>query len=110
MTDNRGPVRRPLRYEVRVRGVYGTGNAFNISKTRAAKLDVAIMAVMEVGRTWAVQNGSVLPGTTVSLVDTNDGGEVMSLRWNGFDCNTLEEALRILGAQGFQLKEVADNG
>lgn len=110
MDANKNPRYRPLSYEVRVKGLYSNGNAFNTARSRAAKIDTAILAVIEVARLWAVQNGNVMPGTTVSLINLHDGAEVMTLRWNGFDESTLDAALEALRDNGFQLEEVTQNG
>ena len=110
MADNRNPRRQPLRYDVRVEGTYGAGQAWNRTVTRAAKLNTGMLALLNIGQQWATQGGAVHPGTTVSLVDTTDGAKVMLLRWNGFEQNTVDNALNTLSAQGFHLTEVTEDG
>lgn len=109
-TDNRSPRRQPLRFDVRVEGTYGNGQAWSRVHTRTAKLVTGMKALLAIGEQWATQGGSVHPHTTVSLVDTTDGAKVMMLRWNGFEQNTTDNALNILSAQGFQLEEVTKDG
>lgn len=110
MVDARAPVRQPLRYEVRVVGRYRTGAPFNIARTRAAKIDTAILAVLEIGRKWAATPDDVLPSTTVRIVDLHDGATVMLLHWIGFNPQELDLALEALRDNGFTLKEVTSNG
>ena len=110
MVDNRSPRRQPLRFDVRVEGTYGQGQPWSRVHTRTARLTTGMKAVLAIGEQWATQGGSVHPNTTVSLVDTTDGAKVMTLRWNGFEENTTDNALNILSAQGFQFEEVAENG
>lgn len=110
MSGRGSPRRQPHRFEVRLKAVLHNGSAVNEVKTRSSKLSVAMLAVMEILRLWAASDGAVRVGTVVSLVDTTDGAEVMSLRWFGFDANTLDGAVQTFRAGGFTLKEVAQHG
>lgn len=110
MVNDRAPVRRPLRFEVRVSGMYRTGAPFNISRSRSAKIDAAMLAVLDIGRAWVANPDDVSPATTVRLVDLNDGATIMLLHWNGFDPQELETALEVLRDNGFTLEEVTKHG
>lgn len=97
------------RFEVRVHATDARGVAYSHVRSRSAKLAVAMLAVLEVGRLWAASDGAVRPGTEVRLVDTTDGGTVILLRFNGFEPNTLDGALNTLRTNGFPtLQEVPD--
>jgi hypothetical protein len=69
--------------------------------TSSNKLAIGMLAVLEVGRLWVASDGSVRPGATVLLVDTRDGGQIMSLRYNGYEPNTIDGALDTLRRNGF---------
>lgn len=110
MSNTASPRRGPHRFEVRIQSTLTNGTAINEVKTRSGKLTIAMLAVMEICRLWAVADGAVIPGTRVLLVDTNDGAEIMSLRWSGFELNTLDGAVNTFRANGFQLQEVKEHG
>ena len=110
MSNRPNPVRQPLRFEVRVAGMYRTGTPFNIAKTRAAKIGTAVIAALEIGRKWASNPDDVLPRTTIRVVDLHDGATVMLLHWSGFDPQELDIAVEALRDSGFTLEEVTSNG
>lgn len=69
------------------------------------------MQLAEIARTWANAHGQVRAGTTVDLIDTNDGGPVAQLKFLGFEEGTLDSALNTLRANGFSgAQEITPTG
>lgn len=49
----------------------------------------AFRKVCEVIQQWAASEGAITPGTTVSIVDTNDGGNLFVAEYLGYEVNLL---------------------
>lgn len=49
----------------------------------------AFLAVCDIVKQWAASEGAITPGTTVSIVDTNDGGNLLVLAYLGFEPATI---------------------
>lgn len=60
------------------------------------------MALADVAREWANARGAIAPGAVVDLIDTTDGGPVAQLKWLGYEPSTIDGALNVLRANGFQ--------
>lgn len=50
----------------------------------------AITRLTEVVQQWAASEGAIAPGTKVSVVDTTDGGELLSATYAGYEPATLQ--------------------
>lgn len=99
------------RFEVRVQTPATPGPATRSTYTRTSKLEIGLMALGELARTWANAHGNVKPGTVVDLVDTTDGGPVAQLKFLGFETGTLDSALNALHTNGFpQAEEIFPPG
>lgn len=49
----------------------------------------AMLAVCDIIKQWAASEGAITPGTLVSIVDTNDGGQLLTLQYLGFEASNL---------------------
>lgn len=106
MIGKGNPKRGAGRFEVRVATPAHEGAATRSTYTRTSKLELGLLSLGEIARTWANAHGAVRPGTTVDLIDTNDGGPVAQLRFLGFEEGTLDDALNTLRVNGFSATEV----
>ena|SRR5687767_15422146 len=50
---------------------------------------LAISAVCDILKQWAASEGAITPGTLVSIVDTNDGGQLLTMQYLGFEASNL---------------------
>lgn len=99
------------RFEVRLHTITAGGTPINTCYTRCSRLEIALLALSEIARQWAKQHGMINPDTRVDVIDCNDGGAVVSLRYYGYERGTLDYAVNTLRANGFPtLEEVTGNG
>lgn len=99
------------RFEVRVYIPASAGPGARTLYTRTSKLELGLMALSELARSWANKHGAVVEGTTVDLIDTTDGGPIAQLKYLGFASGTLEAALNTLKANGFEdMQEIVPAG
>ena len=49
----------------------------------------SLRAICAIIQQWAAMEGAVTAGTTVSIVDTTDGGVLFSAKYLGYEPNTL---------------------
>lgn len=68
------------------------------------------MALGEIGKQWANSHGRVKPGTQADVIDTTDGGAVVTLKFLGFEEGTLEGALQTLRTNGLNAEEIFPPG
>lgn len=110
MSTTRGTARRFVRYEVRtVEGWHAKTPVRRLvsshgRESRALTVAAGILAQ------WAKAPEKITPDTRLSVVDTDDGGIVFEMYYPGHDHNDILHAVELLQANGFTLKEVADNG
>lgn len=111
MSYANGPKRGAGRFEVRVLTPAPSGSGTRSVHTRTSKLEIGLMALAELARTWANAHGAIAEGTTVDLIDTTDGGPVAQLKWLGFEAGTLDAALNTLKTNGFEgMEEIVPAG
>jgi hypothetical protein len=68
---------------------------------RTSKIELGLIALGDMARTWANAHGVVVAGTVIDLIDTTDGGPLAQLKFLGFESGTLDDALNTLRVNGF---------
>lgn len=110
MSTTRPPAGRAGRFIVRRDRPQTDGRDWRVVLSRHSREDLALMAAAERVKEWARANGEITEGTTISVVDTEDGGTVFVMKYLGYDRNDIDNALETLRRTGFTLEEVAKNG
>lgn len=77
------------RFEVWIATNPPDGKPSKIKKSGHGQTRLAFAAVCDILKQWAASEGAITPGTVVSIVDTNDGGNLLLLTYLGFEPATL---------------------
>lgn len=86
--QNRGGVRQ---FDVRVSGTDSVRTPFNNRLALFATIHGAWRKTLEVLNQWAASEGTITPGTEISIVDTRDGGKLFTATYLGFEPTLLSE-------------------
>lgn len=82
---------RPRTFNVRVsRSVAGEEHFDNLL-SKHVQMSGAWSKALGILAQWAQSEGAVTPGTTISIIDTNDGGKLFTATYLGFEPNLLSE-------------------
>jgi len=73
-----------IRYVVEVHGTDDAHKATRIPVRFAATEQTALRAVIEVLQQWAASQGAIRPGTKITIVDKNDGGQLFVAEYLGY--------------------------
>ncbi len=77
------------RFEVWIATHPPEGEPTKIKRSGHTTPRLAIGAVTEILKQWAASEGAITQGTTVSIVDTNDGGHLLTVQYLGFETDNL---------------------
>jgi hypothetical protein len=76
------------RWQVHVQSPKGPDRAATTLTNDVATVHRAFERVCDVLAQWAASEGAITPGTRISIVDRNDGGQLFVAEYLGYD-NTL---------------------
>jgi hypothetical protein len=78
-------------FDVRVSGKEPNGTVYNNRMSLHATMDAAWNAAIAILIRWGQAQGALHEGTTVSIIDTRDGGRLFAAVFLGFEPNLLSE-------------------
>lgn len=94
------------RFAIRLTVRHDGGREERTVLSQHARYGLAMKAVTSHLSQWASAPDIVRQGTRLSVVDTDDGGVIFTMVYNGFDNNTILDAVKVFESNGFNLQEV----